>query len=1339
MTIRFEGIMIKKGVIETNYKLHDRFPKGSKDKRPTEKRVKVPQTSKSNNTGKNKQRLGDASEVGNQSRVNDSSFAILETDSVSGLLLDEDSEKELCPMGGKLVESHENVTGKTFGESPIQIDGQLRRDKVTLSLIQDFRNRLINKIFMKLKHFDCHQQGVPLNEVRTIQGYQSEGCTLLVPTENPKLKSPEIVLIMSDESLENDQSEKSAQVQICHHSRVEDLYIKNQELDYPAVLSNLKELGGKLRQLSLNNTKYSNSKNCLQLCENEFFKPNINPEEQSLPGEDLTADIKAQFPRTQSEIKPRAESPEKMELFYIDRQNNRQKKLVTNPDLKKRTIKVEDIPNKFSLEDKRDFFEKHRESEKLDYVANYEAIQMQHKNESDFGKKVHITKSKGRHGQISLKRSFGVSYVKALGCHQKGVSDIYRPLPRLVIQDSKNCQLLESLVGHFARSIHEDFFEQRSGPLLGFMMKSSQESHFRGYLGSKQEAASEANLKRHFCFKTLEEIKHFFEHEIFLSFYLDCNFLEVDRSVRELDHLKYGISPQQIGSLSGRRFMKSESKEALKRVKEIISDNKLKLTIFGKKSLNSKKCFLKPLPFEISSEVKEIFFRKKKRKRVSVANLEEEKKDIPVKIDFSLPEILSRQLQNKIWSKQYVKTNLVEKYIKGITNLEYGNFNTLSFKMEAFVDETFWKGLDKNEKDIIFTYVYVFKLKIEEFLFYKGVERWTFKDSQKRLFAEIKLAKDSSQESDRINSEAETDKEGQSSDKRAMKGLEMTGKNKTVRREMRNRKKKKKKYSLEDLKQQLETLEENYINDYDKALDMLERFPQIEKDLFDCLLEKKVHSLRPVLPHYLVNTRDCFMFDLDVKEEILKIRGRDVTKRTFFFRENDSPSNFNHFSHNWPKRGVGLVAYDNYFSEEELRNIEDCSDSLEDKFYQGAFLANTGQPSLGAKNIKRTKFFFGARYIWHAQQLTDPYSNVAGGVRVDTSQVPLWVKNNVQSPMEQGKIVDTDFFNSIALNIYHDGEEGLAQHFDDAVRFKQPIYSLRIFSDARLSFGSQLYSFCNGAFCVDLPRGCILVMLENGYAANGLKHCVRPVDMTGKSAAFILRQMHHAAVKVAQKYDWFVDFPLAFQTLSLDENSVEFWRQQTILEKRPRLDKSSPQKRGPKCKKVKTGNEGMASSVLKSKRAKKSSEKRSKVTKKRKKINVSELLIEKKEDLVETRENKSEMLLEFGSLQTEKDTHRKTRIPLIQEAVTGYPHVKTNEVVSREMVDNFDLRKERLIEDGMKRDQYIDYLRQLEIQELELKQRYLEKQDRLGLIEQRKRERTLQLLKQYYPSRMTKD
>ena len=178
--------------------------------------------------------------------------------------------------------------------------------------------------------------------------------------------------------------------------------------------------------------------------------------------------------------------------------------------------------------------------------------------------------------------------------------------------------------------------------------------------------------------------------------------------------------------------------------------------------------------------------------------------------------------------------------------------------------------------------------------------------------------------------------------------------------------------------------------------------------------------------------------------------------------------------------------------------------------------------------------------MWNAHQLAEPHSSLAAGIRTDVSPIPSWMRAKVEGPMVQAGIIDKDFVNSMALNVYHDGEEGLGQHFDDAVRFRQPIFSLRIFSDARLSFGSQLYNFCNGAFSVPMSRGCITVMEEASFAANGVKHCIRPVDMTGKSAAFILRQMHPDCVADARLYDDCVELPLHLSTMSIDPNSLGY-------------------------------------------------------------------------------------------------------------------------------------------------------------------------------------------------------
>lgn len=45
--------------------------------------------------------------------------------------------------------------------------------------------------------------------------------------------------------------------------------------------------------------------------------------------------------------------------------------------------------------------------------------------------------------------------------------------------------------------------------------------------------------------------------------------------------------------------------------------------------------------------------------------------------------------------------------------------------------------------------------------------------------------------------------------------------------------------------------------------------------------------------------------------------------------------------------------------------------------------------------------------------------------------------SNVEVPLVKAGIIEKNFINAVAMNVYHDGSEGLAQHFDDATRFKQ--------------------------------------------------------------------------------------------------------------------------------------------------------------------------------------------------------------------------------------------------------------------------------------------------------------
>ena len=191
------------------------------------------------------------------------------------------------------------------------------------------------------------------------------------------------------------------------------------------------------------------------------------------------------------------------------------------------------------------------------------------------------------------------------------------------------------------------------------------------------------------------------------------------------------------------------------------------------------------------------------------------------------------------------------------------------------------------------------------------------------------------------------------------------------------------------------------------------------------------------LPLYSVDTRDCFSFDPIVKESIIRMRDRDVIKKEYYFEPDHLPSNFDFFKDKFADGRIGVVTYENYYSHEELQELERLTHLTELEFFKGSFLPHTGQVAMSGKRVKRTKFFFGSRYMWTAQQLCEPHSHVAGGIRTDVSPIPTWMISKIEKPMVDDGIIPQDFINSLALNVYHDGEEGLGQHFDDAIRFRQ--------------------------------------------------------------------------------------------------------------------------------------------------------------------------------------------------------------------------------------------------------------------------------------------------------------
>mmetsp|Transcript_6440 Transcript_6440/g.8717 ORF Transcript_6440/g.8717 Transcript_6440/m.8717 type:complete len:257 (-) Transcript_6440:77-847(-) len=108
-----------------------------------------------------------------------------------------------------------------------------------------------------------------------------------------------------------------------------------------------------------------------------------------------------------------------------------------------------------------------------------------------------------------------------------------------------------------------------------------------------------------------------------------------------------------------------------------------------------------------------------------------------------------------------------------------------------------------------------------------------------------------------------------------------------------------------------------------------------------------------------------------------------------------------------------------------------------------------------------------------------------------------------------GVIPSRDFLDLAVLNMYFVSGSGLGVHKDSQALFERPVVSLRLFGSNVLSFGCQGVGQTHRLHAIPQPRGCITVM--EGYAADMLKHSIRPKDSMGKSASLMFRKLTEVA------------------------------------------------------------------------------------------------------------------------------------------------------------------------------------------------------------------------------------
>lgn len=133
------------------------------------------------------------------------------------------------------------------------------------------------------------------------------------------------------------------------------------------------------------------------------------------------------------------------------------------------------------------------------------------------------------------------------------------------------------------------------------------------------------------------------------------------------------------------------------------------------------------------------------------------------------------------------------------------------------------------------------------------------------------------------------------------------------------------------------------------------------------------------IPITLISTRDCFVFDLFIRETLIDMgpKREQVLKKEYFFKPGQVPANYrqvvglpkNADLSNIDNLRVGVTTFENFYSNEEMVNMERKIEDTERKSLLNSYLPMTAQKTFSGNYLKRTKFFFGYRYMWTKTQL----------------------------------------------------------------------------------------------------------------------------------------------------------------------------------------------------------------------------------------------------------------------------------------------------------------------------------------------------------------------------------
>lgn len=281
------------------------------------------------------------------------------------------------------------------------------------------------------------------------------------------------------------------------------------------------------------------------------------------------------------------------------------------------------------------------------------------------------------------------------------------------------------------------------------------------------------------------------------------------------------------------------------------------------------------------------------------------------------------------------------------------NAYTLSMRIELFVNKKSWQGSNLFVKEFLYTFICLTEERIAKLIIY-----WN---------------------SDRLHLNEVLVKDNIAKDYFEMHPFYVLKCSKKI---------KKINFKIKDFKISKDTLSipsfPKEVIDFQELLDdnsnLIRLINKNKLEVDQAILEKLgLLKSQIILPLYIISTRDCFVFDLNVTESVVNLNGRMVTKKDFSFYPDNYPSNYYKFQAHSNDYRIGVVTYENYFTNEELCEIEKLVEETESISMKDGYFPETAQKTFAGEKLKRTKFFFGARYMWTKRQLEEQNSYVAAG------------------------------------------------------------------------------------------------------------------------------------------------------------------------------------------------------------------------------------------------------------------------------------------------------------------------------------------------------------------------